>query len=286
MPIIAAIAGTLLLFGTLFDVFENIILPRRMQGRFQLTAIFYRWSWKPWAAAGRRISDGRMRERFLSFYGPLSLLALFALWALSVVVAFGLLQWSAGLQYAPGHTSIFDDFFLSSTSFFSLTAAPAHRAPTRFLMMLESALGFGFLGLLISYLPTLYQSFSRREVGISMLDERAGSPATAAVLLVREGRNLRKLDSLLQRWEEWSAELLETNLSYPALAYFRSHHNNQSWLSSVTAILDASALLTLAQENETLHQAQLTFAMARHALVDMDNVFRAQPRSPCPDRLP
>lgn len=286
MRTLAAISGTLLLVATLFDVFENIILPRRMEGRFQPTAVFYRWSWKPWVAVGRRLWHGKLRERFLSFYGPLSLVVLFALWALALVIAFGLLQWSARLEYAPGRTSIADDFFLSSTSFFNLGAAPAHTAATRFLMMLQSALGFGFLGLLISYLPVLYQSFSRREVGIAMLDARAGSPASAAALLVRQGRNLGKLEQLFQHWEEWSAELLETHLSYPVLAYFRSHHNNQSWLGSVTAILDASALLSLAEENDTLEQAQLTFAMARHAVVDLTTVFHARPRPPGQDRLP
>ncbi|HSB74850.1 MAG TPA: hypothetical protein VLC12_04320 [Terriglobales bacterium] len=286
MRVLAAIAGAALLLGTLLDVFENIILPKRMQSRFQLTPVFYRWSWKPWAALGRRIAQGRRRERFLSFYGPLSLLILFAAWALVIVLAFGLLQWAAGLHPTPARHSIANDFFFSSTSFFNLLSAPARSPATRSLMMLESAIGFGFLGLLISYLPVLYRSFSRREVGISMLDARAGSPATAAALLLRHGRNLPKLDRLLEHWEEWSAEVLETHLSYPVLAYFRSHHNNQSWLASLTAVLDASALLSLADDNETLEQAQLTFAMARHAVVDLTTVLNALPRAPSQDRLP
>jgi hypothetical protein len=286
MRILAGIVGVLLLLATLLDVFENIILPKRTQARFQLTAVFYRWSWKPWAALGRRIGHGKKREDFLSFYGPLSLLMLFALWALALVVAFGLLQWSAGLRAGGNRASLPDDFFFSSTSFFNLLSAPAQTAPPRFLMMLESAIGFGFLGLLISYLPVLYQSFSRREVGIAMLDARAGSPATAAALLVRQGCSLRKLDQLFQHWEEWSAELLETHLSYPVLAYFRSHHNNQSWLASVTAVLDASALVSLAEDNDALHQAQLTFAIARHAVVDLTTEFNTKPKSPEQDRLP
>lgn len=285
MPILAAIVGTVLLLATVLDVFENIILPKRLQARFQISPIFYGRSWKPWAALGRRIKDGSKRENFLSYYGPLSLLTLFALWALALVIAFGLLQWSAGLSPTSGRSSLPDDFFLSSTSFFNLLSAPARTAPTRFLMMLESALGFGFLGLLISYLPVLYQSFSRREVGIGMLDARAGSPATAAALLVRQGRSLRKLDQLFQHWEEWSAELLESHLSYPVLAYFRSHHNNQSWLAALTAILDVTALLSLADDNDTLQQAQLTFAMARHAVVDLTTVFDTKPKTPQHDRL-
>jgi hypothetical protein len=131
MRIGAAIGGTLLLLATLFDVFENIIVPKRMQARFQLTAIFYRWSWKPWAAIGRRIGHGQKRERFLSFYGPLSLLMLFALWALAMVVAFGLLQWSAGLPAGPHRTSLADDFFFSGSAFFTLSAAPARSPATR-----------------------------------------------------------------------------------------------------------------------------------------------------------
>jgi hypothetical protein len=140
--------------------------------------------------------------------------------------------------------------------------------------------------MVISYLPVLYQSFSRREVSISLLDARAGTPPTALELLRRHEGDMAEFTRLLQEWEEWSAELLESHLSYPVLAYFRSQHDNQSWLAALTAVLDACALCMVGIRNGPARQARLTFAMARHALVDLAQVFNTPPTKIERDRLP
>src|SRR5512139_401581 len=149
-------------------------------------------------------------------------------------------------------------------------------------------MGFGFLALVIGYLPVLNQSFSRREVNISLLDARAGSPPTAAEMLRRHchDRGMEDLQQLFHEWERWSADLLESHLSYPVLAYFRSHHDNQSWLGALTAILDASAFAIVCLEGACERQAQLTFAITRHTVVDLAQVFNCPPREPKEDRLP
>ena len=134
----------------------------------------------------------------------------------------------------------------------------------------------------------LYSAFSRREVNISLLDARAGSPPTAAELMRRhafKGGN-DALTLLLEEWERWSAELLESHISYPLLCYFRSQHSNQSWLSALTAVLDACSLLIAGIQEHPARQAQLTFAMARHALVDLSQIFSLEPVTEMPDRLP
>ena len=131
----------------------------------------------------------------------------------------------------------------------------------------------------MGYFPVLYGAFSRREVWISLLDARAGSPPTAAELMRRhsyEGAE-QALSLLLVEWERWSAELLESHISYPLLCYFRSQHNNQSWISALTAVLDTSALLIAGVQGHEARQAQLTFAMARHALVDLAQIFPLAP---------
>jgi hypothetical protein len=140
----------------------------------------------------------------------------------------------------------------------------------------------------MGYFPVLYSAFSRREAIISLLDARAGSPPTAGELLKRhsyEGAD-QALATLLVEWERWSAELLESHLSYPLLCYFRSQHNNQSWLSALTAILDTSALLIAGVRGAEARQAQLTFAMARHAMVDLSQLFACRPATDMADRLP
>jgi hypothetical protein len=142
--------------------------------------------------------------------------------------------------------------------------------------------------MVIGYLPVLYQATSRREVSISLLDARAGSPPTAAQFLLRIARAGKAvaLDPSLAEWERWSAEVLESHLSFPILSYYRSQHGNQSWLASLTAVLDSCALLIAGVEDSDPYQAQLTFAMARHAAVDLALVLNVRPQAPPADRLP
>jgi len=152
--------------------------------------------------------------------------------------------------------------------------------------VLEAGLGFAFLGGAISYLPMIYQTFSRREVSISLLDARAGSPPSAGELLRRNGADMSELRRLLVDWERWSAEVLESHLSYPFLVYFRSQHTNQSWLAALTTILDACALVMAGIDGGPKRQAQLTFAKARQAVVELSQIFVLSPPRPAPDRLP
>ncbi len=180
--------------------------------------------------------------------------------------------------------------YFSGTTFFTLGYGDV--VPTaawgRALSVAQAGLGFGFLAVVLSYLPVLYQAFSRREITISLLDARAGSPPTAGELLRRlaAGRGLAGLGPLLAEWERWAAELLESHLSYPVLSYYRSQHDNQSWVGALTAVLDTSALLIAGVDGPDGYQARLTFAMARHAAVDLSMVSETPPRPPASDRLP
>jgi len=293
MWIIGALAGAALIVLTLFEGFETIIQPRRVTRRFRYARLFYRNTWIAWRWLAVRISKPNRREAFLGIYGPLSLLGLFASWIAALIFGFALLDWSVGTPLKGGDAArphFFTYAYLSGTTFFTLgygdvtPAAPFGRA----LSVAESGLGFGFLAVIISYLPVLYQAFSGREAVISLLDARAGSPPSAAQFIVRLARtkSLGAIDPTLKEWERWAAELLESHLSFPVLSYYRSQHDNQSWLAALTAILDACALLIVAIEEQNSYQAQLTFAMARHAAVDLALVLRTPPKPPEPDRLP
>ena len=274
----------------LWDAFEVIVLPRRVTRRWRLSRFFYRLTWKPWAAVARRIVSRARRESFLGFYGPLSLVFLLVLWAASLVLGFGVLQWSlvTTMHTPDGPPSFGTYLYLSGTTFFTLGLGDvAPRGPVaRGLTVLESGVGFGFLALVIGYFPVLYNAFSRREVSITLLDPRAGSPPTVDELLRRHGRGrLHHLDRFLHEWERWTAELMESHLSYPVLAYFRSQHANQLWLGALTTTLDACALFMAGGGDDSAWEARVTFAMARHAVVDLARVFRLPLREPSPDRL-
>ena len=274
----------------LWDAFEVIVLPRRVTRRWRLSRFFYRLTWRPWAAVARRVASHARRESFLGFYGPLSLVFLLVLWAASLVLGFGLLQWSLVTTiHTPEEPPSFGTYlYLSGTTFFTLGLGDVTpRGPVaRGLTVLESGVGFGFLALVIGYFPVLYNAFSRREVSITLLDPRAGSPPTVDELLRRHGRDrLHHLDRFLHEWERWTAELMESHLSYPVLAYFRSQHANQSWLGALTTILDACALFMAGAGDDSAWEARVTFAMARHAVIDLAQVFRLRPSAPSPDRL-
>ncbi|MDE3181736.1 MAG: two pore domain potassium channel family protein [Acidobacteriota bacterium] len=292
MQVLAAIAGLAILCAVLWDSFETIILPRRVTRGFRITRAYYRYAWLSWRAMTRRLREGRVRQALLSYFGPLSLLALFAIWVGALIVSFGLLHWAAGsaINTQGGAPSIGSDFYLSGTTFFTLGIGDVtpRSGVARLITVIESGTGFGILAIVISYLPVIYSAFSKREVNISLLDARAGSPPSAGELLRRHAPPERAgaLIEYLRDWEEWSAELMESHLSYPALCFFRSQHSNQSWIAGLTTILDASAFLVAYARGTLQWQAQLTFAIARHAVVDLAVVVTAPPLPLAVERLP
>ena len=292
MKILALVVGSILVFAILLDAFETIVLPRRVTRSFRFTALFYRFTWRPWAAMARFVRAPRRRESYLSYFGPLSLIVLLALWAFALIVGFALLQYGAGAQVhaTSGSTGFGAVMYFSGSTFFTLglgDVVPLSGA-SRGLAVLESGVGFGFLAMVIGYLPVIYSSFSRREVDISLLDARAGSPPSAQEFLSRMAgaHNQPLLDRFLHEWEHWAAEVLESHISYPVLALFRSQHINQSWLGALTTILDVSALTIVGIDGIPSNQARLTFAMARHAVVDLAQVVGAQYKVMAADRLP
>ena len=291
MLIFATISGIVVILAVLLDAFETVVLPRRVRRKFRITVWFYRTTWKPWRKITSLIKSPGRRENFLGYFGPLSLLFLLALWACGLIFGFGLLQYGAGehLQLSNEPITFGRVMYLSGSTFFTLgygdviPTSPFARA----LAVLEAGMGFGFLGTVIGYLPTIYSSFSRREIEISLLDSRAGSPPTAAELMVRFGNcpHQEVLDLMFREWERWAAELLESHISYPPLSFFRSQHLNQSWLGALTMMLDASALVVAGIEGIHPEQAKLTFAAARHAVVDLTQLINAQYDPSAPDRL-
>ncbi|HEX8494295.1 MAG TPA: potassium channel family protein [Pyrinomonadaceae bacterium] len=292
MGVVVAILGCILIVIILWDAFEAIILPRRVSRRITIMRLVLVGSWTLLSKLARAMRPGKARERYLGFFGPLSLILLLCVWGIGLIVGFAMIHWGIGsrISLTAGVSSFRTDLYFSGTTFLTLglgdmvPLTPLARAVT----VIEAGVGFGFLAIVIGYLPVIYSSFSRREINISLLDARAGSPPSAAELLIRHGRDrsMQQLEELLREWERWAAELLESHLSYPVLAFFRSQHENQSWLAGLTTILDVSTLLIVGIKDAPSWQAKLTFAMSRHALVDLAQVFNTPPIAPEPDRLP
>jgi len=289
----AFLAGVAVVISVTWDAFEVIILPRRVTRRFRLSRFFYKNLWGIWKALAQLIPAKKARESAFGIFGPISLLILLAVWAIGLVYGFALMQYGAGSAVnvaVSGPNSFWTDIYLSGTTFFTLGLGDVvpRSSLARALIVTEAGLGFGFLAGVIGYLPFIYGSFSKREVSITLLDSRAGTPPSAGELLRRHSYpyGADALRELLKEWELWSAELMESHLSYPVLAYFRSQHDNQSWIASLTAILDTCALIMVGVEGACERQAELTFAISRHAVVDLSQVFGTSPRPLPDDRLP
>ena len=287
---LAGVAGVIIV---IWDAFEVIVLPRRVTRRFRFSRFFYRNLWRIWRTLANLMPAKKARESAFGIFGPISLLILVAVWAIGLVYGFALMQYGAGSAVSSatsGTNNFWTDIYLSGTTFFTLGLGDVvpRSSLARALIVAEAGLGFGFLAGVIGYLPFIYGSFSRREVSITLLDSRAGTPPSAGELLRRHSSpyGADALRELLKEWELWSAELMESHLSYPVLVYFRSQHDNQSWIASLTAILDTCALIMVGVEGACERQAELTFAIARHAVVDLSQVFGTSPRPLPQDRLP
>ena len=279
------IVGCLALLGVVLvlqDAFEVMLLPRRVRRRRRITRLFFRSTWRAWSGLSGRIPQVGRREHWLSLFGPLAMLMLFAIWAGTLIAGFGTLGWALEPARGPGADSpYFEQLYMSGVTFFTLGYGDVvpHSNSGRLVSVLEAGFGIGFIAVVIGYLPVLYQLFTRREAHVIQLDGRAGSPPTATTLLVRhaEGGGLEQMNGLFREWEAWGSELLESHLSYPMLAYYRSQHDNQSWLAGLACIMDACALVLVGVPELPPLQARMTFTMGRQILVEMAQSFTTRP---------
>ncbi len=285
--IAVGIVGALLVLAVLTEFFVTFLLPRRVKRDPRLAREIFRAAWRPWRALALRLPEA-LGDTLLGFFGPLWMIANLAIWSLGIVLGFACLFWAHGSALSLHGTDFGDDLYYSAGAFFS---ASTNLNPSggfgRLLQIGEAASGFAVLFVAIGYLPALYQAFSRREVAVSQLDPRAGSPPTVGTLLLQAADRGRwdELGRYLAEWETWTAELMETHLAYPVLGYFRSQHLNQNWLASLTAVVDACAFFLAAVVGQPAAEVAPTFAIGRHALADLAHVFRVRLSEPDRERL-
>jgi hypothetical protein len=291
MRVVAAIFGLFLILAMLQDGFESVVLPRRVARRLRLSRLYYISSWRLWLKIAGKLARGNRRESFLGVFGPLSLIVLLGTWASMLVLGWGLVLWGLGVPLLTSHHPLTLGTYLYFSGVTFVTLGYGDVVPLgglgKFIAVAEAGSGFAFLALVIGYVPVIYQAFSRREVVISTLDARAGSPPSATELLRRHYRDGNETDLALylREWERWCAEVLESHLSYPVLTYYRSQHQRQSWLGALTTVMDVCALLMIGFDGAATATARFTFAIARHATVDLAQVFGATPSTDIPERL-
>lgn len=291
LRVLAVLVGLLMVQAVLRDAFETVVLPRRPSQRRRITILYYRLTWPPVRRIVRHLSSPSA-DTLLNYFGPLWMLGLVSFWAGLLIVAFALIGFGFGSPYyvavgAP--PAFFWDLYVSGTTLFTLGMGDIYPLSTaaRVEAILEAGVGLSLFALVIGYVPVLYSAFSRREVMVSLLDARAGSPPSGLELLRRgfDATDPGSFRAMLADFERWGAELLELYLSYPVLMYYRSQHDRQSWLAALIAVADACALLLAARDERLERQAGFTFAVLRHLLVDVTPYMRIEPHPPHESRL-
>jgi hypothetical protein len=280
---VALPAGILVLAWTLLDVFRTLVMPRAARGRIRLSRLLFRPLWPPWRWIGVRRRTAQSQERVLAAAAPFLFFALLVGWGFLAVMGYALILWSPGFVHGMGHgsDSFADALYASGSSLFTLGfGGGVATGWTRAVAVVAGATGLGLFAVVIAYLPVLYQAFNRREVGVLLLDARAGSPPSGPELLHRMGSAgvASSLPELFAEWERWVADVLETHMSYPLLAFFRSPHENTSWVTSLGSVLDAATLLITSVDGEPDERAKLLYGTGVHAVEDLFYYFRLAER--------
>lgn len=282
MSWIALPVGIVVVVWTLLDVFRTLVMPRAARGRVRLSRFLFRPIWGPWRWIGVRGKTVQARERILSTAAPFFFFVLLVGWVSLALLGYALILWSPAFVdgIGPGGDSFGNALYVSGTSLFTLGSVGGVTGWTRAIVLAEAATGLGLFAVVIAYLPVLYQAFNRREVGVLLLDARAGSPPSGPELLHRMGSAgvASSLPDLFAQWERWVADVLESHMSYPLLALFRSPHDNTSWVTSLGSVLDAATLLLTAVEDEPDERTILLYGTGVHAVEDLFYYFRLTER--------
>ena len=271
--------GVLIWCGVLWDGFATVILPRTVAPMRRLSGRFYRSSWALWAAVGRTIQQSRLRLVFLSVYGPLSVMLLLNLWAGLIIVAFALIFQGLGPRFlsAPETLSFGRLLYMSGSIFLTLGLGDVTSPDSIawLFILLEAASGYIFLALVITYMPVLEQADSAREVG-NLADPLAPAarPARPSCFAVMPAPSApRFCEAFLREAERWMAENLQSHLSHPVLSFYRAQHWGQSWLISLTTVLDTCALLIAGGDGLLASQARITYRMGICLLKDLSDAL-------------
>ena len=280
---IALPVGIVILLWTLLDVLRTLVMPRAARGRFRLSRILFRPVWQPWRWIGVRRKTIQSRERVLAAAAPSFFFILLLGWVSLALLAYALILWSPAFVHGLGRSdgSFGDALYSSGSSLFTLgIGSGAATGWTRAIVVIAGANGLGLFAVVIAYLPVLYQAFNRREVGVLLLDARAGSPPSGPELLHRMGSAgmASALPELFAEWERWVADVLESHMSYPILSLFRSPHDNTSWVTSLGSVLDAATLMLTSVDGDPDERAKLLYGTGVHAVEDLYYYLRLTER--------
>jgi hypothetical protein len=279
MEIALLAAGVLLIWLVFWDLFQTIVLPRPSPGWFRIGKYVIRGSWR----VVRRISSGPTGPRYetlLGYFAPAITVVLLAVWLAVLMLAYGLIFYALRDELNPVPTNLGTAIYFAASCILTLGFGDvvAGGAAARVVALIAAASGLGAVALVVTYFFSLYGSYQRREVQVVMLQSVAGAPPSAVALL----ETFRRLDlearlpELFLEWERWAADVLDTHVAYPLLGYFRSSHDNLTWIGALGSVLDAASLVLTTIEDVPRGEAERFRRVGAHLVEDISNVgFRA-----------
>lgn len=268
---LVGVAGIGVVLITASDVFQSVIVPRPTTA-WRPSAFIARRGWRLAGAIGLRVTDAERREDFYATFAPLLLVALLAFWISCLTLGFGLLFYALRSDLRPAPTTFWTATYYAGTSLLTLGYGDivADRGIARALSLAAAGIGLATFAIVTAFLFSLFAAFQRREAFIVSLRERTGAPPSGVAFIERH-IDLDMLDDLgptFRSSEAWMADMMETHLAYPVLSYFRSTHDNQSWIGTMGALLDASTLVVTTVELGNVGQAKMISRLGRHLVRD------------------
>ena len=269
--------GAFLIWSALRDVFQSVIVPRAVDRRFRLSFYLNRMLWKLWPAMGWHIKNDDRREDFLATFAPFALVATLFTWVLVLVVGYGLLFFALHDQLRPQPVNLWQALYFAGTTMLTIGFGDyvGNTGLSRALSLAAGASGLSVVAVVTAYLFAVFGSFQRREVFVTFLGSRSGSPPSGMGLLTVHAFNeiLNDLPALFVQGQQWTAEVMESHLAYPILAFFRSSHDYESWPGALGTLLDAATLLLTTTDDGAHGQARIMYWTGRHLVHDFVNYF-------------
>jgi hypothetical protein len=277
LDVLVGLAGAALVLSSLADLFISVVVPRSVGGRYRPSAVLSRNGWRLWRDRAMLIADAERREDTLALFAPIFLMTLLGYWVLSQIIGYGLVFWAlrAGLHPEPrlGGAIYFAGASLLTIGYGDVV--PLHWY-TRALSLVAAGGGLATFAIVTTFLFQTFGAFQRREAFVVTISERTGAPPSGLEFVKRHIKldMLDDVGSILRESQRWIAEVMETHLAYPVLTYFRSSHDDESWVGTLGALLDASTLLVTTLDMDHRGQAKITLQIGTHLVRDFSGFFR------------